>query len=102
MSECVVLCVLLPRVLMLSGEEVEETELAGFDGDSQTFVCINITRDQMLQVGGTGLPGLPLLSFSVVISRKRNSHTKIMSLVTGPVQHEIYWFPLISTGPQQQ
>ena len=36
---------------MLSGEEVEETELAGFDGDSQTFVCINITIDQMLQVG---------------------------------------------------
>lgn len=47
-SVCV--CV-LPRVLMLSGEEVEETELAGFDGDSQTFVCINITIDQMLQVG---------------------------------------------------
>ena len=46
---------------MLSGEEVEETELAGFDGDSQTFVCINITIDQMLQVGcitmeGSGLP----------------------------------------------
>lgn len=35
---------------MLSGEEVEETELPGFDGDSQTFVCINITPDQMLQV----------------------------------------------------
>ncbi|PVD33437.1 hypothetical protein C0Q70_04693 [Pomacea canaliculata] len=38
------------RVLMLSGEEVEETELPGFDGDSQTFVCINITPDQMLQI----------------------------------------------------
>ncbi|KAK7098349.1 DNA damage-binding protein 1-like isoform X2 [Littorina saxatilis] len=38
------------RVLMLSGEEVEETELAGFDGDNQTFVCVNITKDQMLQI----------------------------------------------------
>ncbi|KAL8617543.1 DNA damage-binding protein 1 [Nucella lapillus] len=38
------------RVLMLSGEEVEETELAGFDGDNQTFVCTNITLDQMLQI----------------------------------------------------
>nr|KAG5686069.1 hypothetical protein BaRGS_030684 [Batillaria attramentaria] len=35
---------------MLSGEEVEETEVPGFDGDNQTFVCINITNDQMLQI----------------------------------------------------
>ena len=35
---------------MLNGEEVEETDVAGFDADSQTFVCANIAPDQMLQV----------------------------------------------------
>ena len=38
------------RVLQLSGEEVEETDLPGFDGDNQTFVCDNVCFDQILQV----------------------------------------------------
>ena len=38
------------RVLMLTGEEVEETELAGFDGDQQTFFCGNVLHSQILQV----------------------------------------------------
>ncbi len=39
------------RVLMLSGEEVEETELPGFDADQQTFYCGNVSHGQLLQVG---------------------------------------------------
>lgn len=35
---------------MLSGEEVEETELAGFDSDQQTFLCANVSHSQILQV----------------------------------------------------
>ena len=35
---------------MLSGEEVEETELSGFDSDQQTFYCGNVSRGQILQV----------------------------------------------------
>lgn len=38
------------RILMLSGEEVEETELAGFDSDKQTFLCANVSHSQILQV----------------------------------------------------
>jgi len=38
------------RVLALSGEEVEETEIEGFDSDQQTFCCSNVSHDQLLQV----------------------------------------------------
>ncbi|KAK2168127.1 hypothetical protein LSH36_20g08004 [Paralvinella palmiformis] len=38
------------RVLMLSGEEVEETELAGFDAEQQTFYCGNVAHDQLIQI----------------------------------------------------
>jgi len=37
-------------VLTLSGEEVEETEIEGFDSDEQTFCCSNVAHDQLLQV----------------------------------------------------
>ena len=35
---------------MLSGEEVEETELPGFEGDQQSFYCGNVVHKQLLQV----------------------------------------------------
>ncbi|XP_072033765.1 DNA damage-binding protein 1-like [Amphiura filiformis] len=38
------------RVLMLNGEEVEETELAGFDGEQQTFYCGNVFNNQLVQI----------------------------------------------------
>lgn len=38
------------RVLMLSGEEVEETEIEGFLSDQQTFYCANVCFGQILQV----------------------------------------------------
>lgn len=38
------------RVLMLNGEEVEETELSGFESDQQTFLCANVVHNQLLQV----------------------------------------------------
>lgn len=39
-----------PRVLMLSGEEVEETELPGFVDNQQTFYCGNVAHHQLIQV----------------------------------------------------
>lgn len=39
-----------PRVLMLSGEEVEETELPGFVDNQQTFYCGNVAHQQLIQV----------------------------------------------------
>ncbi|KAK3102365.1 hypothetical protein FSP39_010832 [Pinctada imbricata] len=38
------------RVLMLNGEEVEETELAGFESDQQTFLCANVVHNQLIQI----------------------------------------------------
>jgi len=38
-------------VLTLSGEEVEETEIEGFDSEQQTFCCSNVSHEQLLQVG---------------------------------------------------
>ena len=35
---------------MLSGEEVEETELAGITGEEQSFFCGNIAHEQLIQV----------------------------------------------------
>lgn len=38
------------RVLSLTGEEVEETEIAGFASDQQTFYCGNVQHNQIIQV----------------------------------------------------
>uniref|UniRef100_A0A8C5Q5A7 DNA damage-binding protein 1 n=1 Tax=Leptobrachium leishanense TaxID=445787 RepID=A0A8C5Q5A7_9ANUR len=38
------------RVLTLSGEEVEETDLAGFVDDQQTFFCGNVAHQQLVQI----------------------------------------------------
>uniref|UniRef100_H2V0E8 DNA damage-binding protein 1 n=1 Tax=Takifugu rubripes TaxID=31033 RepID=H2V0E8_TAKRU len=38
------------RVLMLSGEEVEETELPGFVDNQQTFYCGNVAHNQLIQI----------------------------------------------------
>ncbi|EDS40298.1 conserved hypothetical protein [Culex quinquefasciatus] len=38
------------RILMLSGEEVEETEIPGFLSDQQTFYCANVDFGQIIQV----------------------------------------------------
>uniref|UniRef100_A0A9L0TTK7 DNA damage-binding protein 1 n=1 Tax=Equus caballus TaxID=9796 RepID=A0A9L0TTK7_HORSE len=38
------------RVLMLNGEEVEETELMGFVDDQQTFFCGNVAHQQLIQI----------------------------------------------------
>lgn len=41
------------RLLMLNGEEVEETEIAGFEVNQQTFTCQNVSFDQVVQVTPT-------------------------------------------------
>jgi DNA damage-binding protein 1 len=38
------------KVLMLTGEEVEETDLPGFDTTQQTLFCGNVRDDLLLQV----------------------------------------------------
>lgn len=36
------------RILTLTGEEVEETEIPGFLSDQQTFYCANVDYEQVL------------------------------------------------------
>uniref|UniRef100_A0A673XZR3 DNA damage-binding protein 1 n=1 Tax=Salmo trutta TaxID=8032 RepID=A0A673XZR3_SALTR len=43
------------RVLMLSGEEVEETELPGFVDNLQTFYCGNAAHQQLIQITSGGV-----------------------------------------------
>ncbi|ENN77681.1 hypothetical protein YQE_05832, partial [Dendroctonus ponderosae] len=38
------------RILSLNGEEVEETDIAGFTSDQQTFYCGNAIHNQLVQV----------------------------------------------------
>ena len=45
LSNCI-----FPRILALAGEEVEETEIPGFDDDQQTYFCGNVSGDQIIQV----------------------------------------------------
>ena len=40
----------LHSALSLSGEEVEETEIAGLATDQETFYCSNITGERIIQV----------------------------------------------------
>lgn len=41
------------RILTLTGEEVEETEIEGFLSDQQTFYCANVNFGQIIQVTTT-------------------------------------------------
>ena len=43
------------RVLTLSGEEVEETEIEGFAADQQTFYTGNVAHSQIVQVTPTSV-----------------------------------------------
>lgn len=38
------------RILTLTNEEVEETEISGFLSDRQTFFCGNVDHDQIIQI----------------------------------------------------
>jgi DNA damage-binding protein 1 len=38
------------RVLAMTGEELEETEVPGFQSDEQTIYCGNVTNNQIVQV----------------------------------------------------
>jgi DNA damage-binding protein 1 len=48
------------RILTLTGEEVEETEISGFVNSEQTLYAGNVTEQQLLQVCVCVLVHLPL------------------------------------------
>lgn len=47
-----------PRILTLSGEEVEETEIDGFVDDEQTYYSGNVCDKKIVQVCGTIYGGI--------------------------------------------
>jgi len=75
------MCTVLCSVLTLSGEEVEETEIEGFDSDQQTFCCSNVSHDQLLQVDNVSclrlnvtLFPLNVMGFGIVITYCETDH----------------------------
>ena len=57
---------LLSRVLAMTGEELEETEIFGFNLESQTLYCGNVVNDQLLQV----LSSSHTLSYKIQINHQ--------------------------------
>ncbi|XP_001607743.2 DNA damage-binding protein 1 [Nasonia vitripennis] len=54
------------RILMLNGEEVEETEIPGFVADEQTFHTGNVTNDVIIQITPTSARLISNKSSSVI------------------------------------
>jgi DNA damage-binding protein 1 len=43
------------RILSLNGDEVSETEIAGFQTDCQSFYCGNVSRNEVVQVSSVSV-----------------------------------------------
>ena len=63
------------RVLTLSGDEVEETEIAGFVSDQQTFYTGNVCHDQMVQVTPASVRLVSINTKQVVLDLSKNPYT---------------------------
>ena len=61
------------RVLTLSGDEVEETEIAGFVSDQQTFYTGNVCHDQMVQVTPASVRLVSINTKQVMLDFKQNT-----------------------------
>ncbi|XP_014678579.1 PREDICTED: DNA damage-binding protein 1-like [Priapulus caudatus] len=69
------------RVLMLSGEEVEETELPGFESCQQTFYCGNVCDNQIIQITAASVR-LVSCETKALVSEWRHPATKNISVAT--------------------
>uniref|UniRef100_A0A665WFB3 DNA damage-binding protein 1 n=1 Tax=Echeneis naucrates TaxID=173247 RepID=A0A665WFB3_ECHNA len=67
------------RVLMLSGEEVEETELPGFVDNQQTFYCGNVAHQQLVQIT-SGSVRLVLQDSKVLVSEWKEPQGRNISV----------------------
>uniref|UniRef100_A0A3Q2ZXQ1 DNA damage-binding protein 1 n=1 Tax=Kryptolebias marmoratus TaxID=37003 RepID=A0A3Q2ZXQ1_KRYMA len=67
------------RVLMLSGEEVEETELPGFVDNQQTFYCGNVAHQQLIQIT-SGSVRLVLQDSKALVSEWKEPQWKNISV----------------------
>ncbi|MEQ2314851.1 DNA damage-binding protein 1 [Ameca splendens] len=67
------------RVLMLSVEEVEETELPGFVDNQQTFYCGNVAHQQLIQIT-SGSVRLVLQDSKALVSEWKEPQGKNISV----------------------
>ncbi|XP_033123862.1 DNA damage-binding protein 1-like [Anneissia japonica] len=74
------------RVLMLNGEEVEETELAGIESEQQSFFCGNVCHDQLLQVTASSVRLVSVESKALVAEWKAPSGKNISVASCNSVQ----------------
>lgn len=65
------------RVLSLNGEEVEETEIAGFAADQQTFYCGNVSFDQIIQITSSSARLVSIVSKTLVAEWKSPNERNI-------------------------
>ncbi|RWS30639.1 DNA damage-binding protein 1-like protein [Leptotrombidium deliense] len=69
------------RILMLSGEEVEETEISGFDTNQQTLTCGNVIFNQILQVTANSVR-LASAKSKVLLAEWKPSNERSISVVS--------------------
>ncbi|CAH3044667.1 unnamed protein product [Porites lobata] len=65
------------RILALTGEEVEETEIPGFDDNQQTYFCGNVTGDQIIQVTTSSVRLVSCETGQLVCEWRHPSHKNI-------------------------
>ncbi|KFM57826.1 DNA damage-binding protein 1, partial [Stegodyphus mimosarum] len=88
------------RVLTLSGEEVEETYLSGFDVSQQTFLCANVRFDQIVQVTATSIRLINRSSKKLLSQWMPPPGQNIcvvsanMSQVVCAIRNELYYFEI--------
>ncbi|KAE8747775.1 hypothetical protein FOCC_FOCC005387 [Frankliniella occidentalis] len=74
------------RVLTLTGEEVEETEIPGFLSDQQSFYCGNVDHDQIIQVTPSSARLLSMSTKQLVSEWKQPSEKSISVVACNPSQ----------------
>lgn len=74
------------RVLTLSGEEVEETEIPGFLSDQQSFYCGNVDHDQIIQVTPSSARLLSVSTKQLVSEWKQPSEKSISVVACNTAQ----------------
>ncbi|XP_063044827.1 DNA damage-binding protein 1 isoform X1 [Engraulis encrasicolus] len=95
------------RVLMLSGEEVEETELPGFVDNQQTFFCGNVAHQQLIQITSGSVRLVTQESKSLVSEWKEPQGRNISVAACNPTQvvlavGRVLYYLQILTGELKQ
>ncbi|KAF8774370.1 DNA damage-binding protein 1 like protein [Argiope bruennichi] len=95
------------RVLCLSGEDIEEKHLPGFDVSQQTFLCANVRFDQIVQVTASSIRLLSRPTKQVLSQWMPPPNQIIcvvsanMSQVVCAIRNELYYFEIFEEEIRQ-